>query len=138
MSAPRAAGESSLTSSRLLDLACEQSTPMTTVSMPGTAACSILHRKTPAYVTIPQIGITVRTIDAPIPRRTIRDRFRALPRRTCARRWQRDRLRVMPVFMVDWRSRKSPNTTGRSQLQLEPTAFVVNGQTVPIVTENIN
>lgn len=92
--------------------------------------------KTPAYVTIPAgTRITVRTIDAiDSTQNQVGDRFQAS---------LEEPLRVDGIEIVSRdsgvygrlaESKESGTFTGRSQLRLELTAFVVNGRTVPIVT----
>jgi hypothetical protein len=92
--------------------------------------------KTPAYVTIPAgTRITVRTIDSiDSTQNQVGDRFQAS---------LEEPLRVDGVEIVSRdsgvygrlaESKESGTFTGRSQLRLELTAFVVNGQTVSIVT----
>jgi hypothetical protein len=92
--------------------------------------------KTSAYVTIPAgTTIYVRTIDAiDSTQEQVGDRFQAS---------LEEPLRVDGIEIVTrdaavygrlTESKESGTFTGRSQLQLELTAFVVNGQTVPIVT----
>jgi hypothetical protein len=92
--------------------------------------------KTPAYVTIPAgTPIYVRTIDAiDSTQEQVGDRFEASleePLRVDGREI------VSLDAAVNGRlteSKESGTFTGRSQLRLELTALVVNGQTVPIVT----
>jgi len=92
--------------------------------------------ETPAYVTIPAgTRITVRTIDAiDSTQNQVGDRFQAS---------LEEPLRVDGSEIVSTdagvygrlaESKESGTFTGRSRLRLELTAFVVNGQTVPIVT----
>ncbi|MGO9435798.1 MAG: hypothetical protein ACLPH3_20270 [Terracidiphilus sp.] len=92
--------------------------------------------KTPAYVTIPAgTTIYVRTIDAiDSTQEQVGDRFQAS---------LEEPLRVDGIEIVTRdagvygrlaESKESGTFAGRSQLRLELTALVVNGQTVPIVT----
>ena len=100
---------------------------------PGTTAHVEMK---PAYVTIPAgTRISVRTIDAiDSTQEQVGDRFQAS---------LEEPLRVDGIEIVTrdaavygrlTESKESGTFTGRSQLRLELTAFVVNGQTVPIVT----
>ena len=92
--------------------------------------------KAPAYVTIPAgTRISVRTIDAiDSTQNQVGDRFQAS---------LEEPLRVDGIEIVSRdtavygrlaESKESGTFTGRSQLRLDLTALVVNGQTVPIVT----
>lgn len=92
--------------------------------------------KTPAYVTIPAgTRISIRTIDSiDSTQQQIGDRFQAS---------LEEPLRVDGIEIVSREagvygrlaeSKESGTFTGRSQLRLELTALVINGQTVPIVT----
>lgn len=94
------------------------------------------NKKVPAYVTIPAgTLIYVRTIDAiDSTQEQMGDQFQAS---------LEEPLRVEGIEIVSMdagvygrlaESKESGTFTGRSQLRLELTAFVINGQTVPIVT----
>jgi hypothetical protein len=92
--------------------------------------------KAPGYITIPaSTRISVRTID-PIDstRNHLGDRFQA----TLEEPLMVDESVVVPkgadVYGRLAESKESGTFTGRSQLQLELTGIVVNGQTVPVVT----
>ena len=92
--------------------------------------------KTPAYVTIPAgTRISVRTIDAiDSTQNQVGDRFQAsldVPLRVDGNEIV---TRDAAVYGRLEESKESGTFTGRSQLRLELTALVVNGQTVPIVT----
>jgi len=99
---------------------------------PGTVAAP----KTPVYVTIPAgTRISVRTIDRiDSTRNHVGDRFEA----TLAEPLMVDGNVVVAkgadVYGRLAESKKSGTFTGRSELQLELTGIVVNGQTVPLVT----
>src|SRR5271157_553170 len=99
---------------------------------PGTVAAP----KTPVYVTIPAgTRISVRTIDRiDSTRNHMGDRFEA----TLAEPLMVDGNVVVAkgadVYGRLAESKKSGTFTGRSELQLELTGIVVNGQTVPVVT----
>jgi hypothetical protein len=92
--------------------------------------------KAPASVTIPEgTRIYIRTIDAiDSTQQQVGDRFQAS---------LEEPLRIDGVEIVSrdsgvygqlTESKETGTFTGRSQLRLELTAFVVNGQTIPIVT----
>ena len=92
--------------------------------------------KTPAYFTIPAgTRITVRTIDAiDSTQNKVGDRFQA----SLEEPLRLDGIEIVSrdagVYGRLAESKESGTFTGRSQLRLELTAFVINGQTVPIVT----
>jgi hypothetical protein len=92
--------------------------------------------KTPAYVTIPAgTRISVRTIDAiDSAQNQVGDRFQATLEEPLRVDGSEIVSRDAAVFGRLAQSKESGTFTGRSQLRLELTAFVVNGQTVPIVT----
>jgi hypothetical protein len=92
--------------------------------------------KTPAYVTIPAgTRITVRTIDAIDSKQNqVGDRFQASLEEPLRVDGNEIVSRDAGVYGRLAESKESGTFTGRSQLRLELTAFVVNGQTVPIVT----
>ena len=92
--------------------------------------------KTPAYFTIPAgTRISVRTIDAiDSTQNQVGDRFQAFLEEPLRVDGNEIVSRDAAVFGRLAESKKSGTFTGRSQLQLELTALVVNGQTVPIVT----
>jgi len=92
--------------------------------------------KTPAYVTIPAgTPVYVRTIDAiDSTQEQVGDRFQA----SLEEPLRVDGREVVSLDAAVYgrlaESKESGTFTGRSQLRLELTALVVNGQTVPIVT----
>lgn len=92
--------------------------------------------KMPAYVTIPAgTRVAVRTIDGiDSTKNHVGDRFEA----SLAEPLIVDGNVVVPkdadVYGRLTESKKSGTFTGRSELQLELTGIVVNGQTVPLVT----
>jgi hypothetical protein len=92
--------------------------------------------KTPAYVTIPAgTRISLRTIDAiDSAQNQVGDRFQATLEEPLRVDGSEIVSRDAAVFGRLAQSKESGTFTGRSQLRLELTAFVVNGQTVPIVT----
>jgi len=92
--------------------------------------------RTPAYVTIPAgTRITVRTIDAiDSTQNQVGDRFQASLEEPLRVDGSEIVSRDAGVYGRLAESKESGTFTGRSQLRLELTAFVVNGQTVPIVT----
>ena len=92
--------------------------------------------KTPAYVTIPAgTGISVRTIDAiDSTQNRVGDRFQASLEEPLRVDGNEIVSRDAAVYGRLEESKESGTFTGRSQLRLELTALVVNGQTVPIVT----
>ena len=92
--------------------------------------------KTPAYVTIPAgTRISVRTIDAiDSTQKQAGDRFQASLEEPLRVDGNEIVSRDAAVYGRLAESKESGTFTGRSQLRLELTALVVNGQTVPIVT----
>src|SRR5258708_28909399 len=88
--------------------------------------------KTPAYVTIPAgTRITVRTIDAiDSTKNQVGDRFQASLEEPLRVDGSEIVSRDAGVYGRLAESKESGTFTGRSQLRLELTAFVVNGQTV--------
>ena len=92
--------------------------------------------KTPAYITIPAgTRITVRTIDAiDSTQNRVGDRFQASLEEPLRVDGNEIVSRDAGVYGRLAESKESGTFTGRSQLRLELTAFVINGQTVPIVT----
>jgi hypothetical protein len=92
--------------------------------------------KTPAYVTIPAgTRISVRTIDAIDSRQEqVGDRFGASLEEPLRVEGNEIVSRDAAVYGRLAESKESGTFTGRSELRLELTALVVNGQTVPIVT----
>jgi hypothetical protein len=113
-----------------------------TTDMPAPAANSrsgeagAAAAQVPTYVTIPAgTTITVRTIDSIVSTKNqVGDRFEA----TLEEPLTVDGNVVVPkdaeVYGRLAESKKSGTFTGRSELQLELTGMVVNGQTVPLVT----
>jgi len=92
--------------------------------------------KTPAYVTIPAgTRISVRTIDAvDSTLNQVGDRFQASLEEPLSVGGSEIVSRDAGVYGRLAESKESGTFAGRSQLRLELTALVVNGQTVPIVT----
>ena len=92
--------------------------------------------KTPAYVTIPAgTRISVRTIDAiDSTQNQVGDRFQASLEEPLRVDGYEIVSRDAGVYGRLTESKESGTFTGRSQLRLELTALVVNGQTVTIVT----
>jgi hypothetical protein len=92
--------------------------------------------KTPAFVTIPAgTRVSVRTIDAiDSTQNQVGDRFQACLEEPLRVDGNEIVSRDAGVYGRLAESKESGTFTGRSQLRLELTAFVVNGQTVPIVT----
>jgi hypothetical protein len=92
--------------------------------------------KTLAHVTIPAgTRISVRTIDASdSTQNQVGDRFQASLEEPLRVDGNEIVSRDAAVYGRLEESKESGTFTGRSQLRLELTAFVVNGQTVPIVT----
>ena len=110
--------------------------PLTNALPSGPQPTEQAAPQAPAYVTIPAgTRITVRTIDAiDSTQNRVGDRFEAS---------LEEPLRVDGLDIVSrdagvhgrlTESKESGTFTGRSQLRLELTALVVNGQTIPIVT----
>jgi hypothetical protein len=108
--------------------------PVATSSSSEPAAAPV--NQSPAYVTIPAgTRISVRTIDDIDSRKNhIGDRFEA----SLQEPLMVDGNVVIPkgvdIYGRLAESKKSGTFTGRSELQLELTGLVVNGQTVPLVT----
>jgi len=92
--------------------------------------------KTPAYVTIPAgTRITVRTInEIDSTQNHVGDRFEASLEEPLRVEGNEIVTRDAAVYGRLTESKESGTFTGRSQLRLELTALVVNGQTVPVVT----
>jgi hypothetical protein len=92
--------------------------------------------KAPAYVTIPaETRISVRTIDAiDSTQNQLGDRFQASLEEPLRVDGNEIVSRDAAVYGRLTKSKESGTFTGRSQLRLELTALVVNGQTVQIVT----
>lgn len=92
--------------------------------------------KTPAYVTIPAgTRISVRTIDAiDSTQNQVGDRFQASLEEPLRVDGNEIVSRDTAVYGRLAESKEFGTFTGRSQLRLDLTALVVNGQTVPIVT----
>lgn len=92
--------------------------------------------KTPAYVTIPAgTRITVRTIDAiDSTQNQVGDRFEASLEEPLRADGKEVVSRDAGVYGRLAESKESGTFAGRSQLRLELTALVINGQTVPIAT----
>jgi hypothetical protein len=92
--------------------------------------------QTPVYVTIP-VGtlLTVRTIDGiDSTKNHVGDRFEASLEEPLVVDGNVVVAKGADVYGRLAESKKSGTFTGRSQLQLELTGIVVNGQTLPIVT----
>jgi hypothetical protein len=118
------------------EAASDQPNPATTSLPISPQPAADAGVKTPAYATIPAgTTIYVRTIDAiDSTQEQVGDRFQAS---------LEEPLRVDGIEIVSrdagvygrlTESKESGTFTGRSQLRLELTTLVVNGQTVPIVT----
>jgi hypothetical protein len=92
--------------------------------------------KTPAFVTIPAgTPIYVRTIDAvDSTQNQVGDRFEASLEEPLRVDGNEIVSRDTAVYGRLAESKESGTFTGRSQLRLELTALIVNGQTVPIAT----
>jgi hypothetical protein len=117
--------------------AASEQAPTTTSSLPSEPQpAEDAGTKTPAYVTIPAgTRITVRTIDViDSTQNRVGDRFEASLEEPVRVDGNEIISRDAGVYGRLAESKESGTFTGRSQLRLELTAFVVNGQTVPIVT----
>ena len=92
--------------------------------------------KTPVYVTIPAgTRISVRTIDAvDSTKNHVGDRFQASLEEPLMADGNVVAAKGADVFGRLAESKESGTFTGRSQLRLELTGIVANGQTVPVVT----
>src|SRR5260370_3159479 len=103
-------------------------------SEPGTAAHAGL--KTPEFVTIPAATrIPVRTIDGiDSTKNHVGDRFQASLEEPLMVNGSVVVPKGADVYGRLAESKESGTFTGRSQLRLELTGIVVNGQTVPVVT----
>ncbi len=99
---------------------------------PGTVAAA----KTPVYVTIPAgTRISVRTIDRiDSTENHVGDRFEATLAEPLMINGNVVVAKGADVYGRLAESKKSGTFTGRSDLQLELTGIVVNGQTIPLVT----
>jgi hypothetical protein len=116
--------------------ASDQPKPSTSPSEPQSAERTGM--KTPAYVII-QTGtrISVRTIDAiDSTENQVGDRFQASLEEPLRVDGNEVVSRDAAAYGRLAESKESGTFTGRSQLRLELTALVVNGQMVPIVTED--
>jgi hypothetical protein len=101
------------------------------------AACLALSAATePGYVTIPAgTQISVRTIDAiDSAKNHVGDRFQTSLQEPITVNLEVVVEKGADVYGRLAESKKSGTFTGRSELQLELTGIVVNGQTVPLVT----
>jgi hypothetical protein len=116
--------------------ASDQPTPSTGSLLNERQPAEQSHLETLAYVTIPAgTRITVRTIDAiDSTQNKVGDRFEASLEEPLLVDGNEIVSRDAGVSGRLAESKESGTFTGRSQLRLELTAFVVNGQTVPIVT----
>jgi hypothetical protein len=92
--------------------------------------------KTPAYITIPAgTRISVRTIDSiDSTKNQVGDRFQASLEEPLTVDGKVVVAKGADVYGRLAQSKQSGTFTGKSQLQLELTGIVVNGQTVPVVT----
>jgi hypothetical protein len=92
--------------------------------------------RTPVYVTVPAgARISVRTIDAiDSAKNQVRDRFQASLEEPLMVDGSVVAAKGADVYGRLAESKPSGTFTGRSQLRLELTGIVANGQTVPIVT----
>jgi hypothetical protein len=99
---------------------------------PGSAAST----KTSGYITIPAgTRISVRTIDGiDSTRNHVGDRFQASLEEPLTVDGNLAIARGADIYGRLAESKQSGTFTGRSQLQLELTGIVVNGQTIPLVT----
>jgi len=116
--------------------ASDQPTPSTSLLPSESQQAEDAGTKTPTYVTIPAgTRITVRTIDAiDSAQGRVGDRFEASLEQAVSVDGKEIVSRDAGVYGRLAESKESGTFTGRSQLRLELTALVVNGQTVPIVT----
>jgi hypothetical protein len=114
----------------------DQTTPSTSSLPSEPQPAEDAGMKTPAYVTIPAgTRVTVRTIDAiDSTQNRVGDRFQVSLEEPLRVDGNEIVSRDAGVYGRLAESKESGTFTGRSQLRLELTAFVVNGQTVPIVT----
>jgi len=103
-------------------------------SAPGTVGDA--GKKTPVYVTIPAgTGIYVRTIDGiDSTKNHVGDRFQASLEEPLMVDGNVVVAKGADVYGRLAESKETGTFTGRSQLRLELTGIVVNGQTVPVVT----
>jgi hypothetical protein len=103
---------------------------------PGNRTVEDAGLKTPAYVTIPAgTRISVRTIDGiDSTKNRVGDRFQASLEEPLIVDGKVLAAKGADAYGRLAESKKSGTFTGRSQLRLELTGIVVNGQTVPVVT----
>jgi len=99
-------------------------------------ARTLARTQVPAYITIPAgTRISVRTIDAiDSAKNHVGDRFQASLEEPLTIDGNIVVAKGADVYGRLTESKTSGTFTGRSQLQLELTGIVVNGQTVPVVT----
>jgi len=110
--------------------------PTAPTSSLGEGPGSVASTKTSGYITIPAgTRISVRTIDGiDSTRNHVGDRFQASLEEPLT---VEGNVAIAKGADVNGRlaeSKESGTFTGRSQLQLELTGIVVNGQTIPVVT----
>jgi hypothetical protein len=105
-------------------------------SLPEPGSVKRDDTKTPVYVTIPAgTGISVRTIDAiDSTKSRVGDRFQASLEEPLMVDGNVVAAKGADVYGRLAESKESGTFTGRSQLRLELTGIVANGQTVPVVT----
>jgi len=105
-------------------------------SLPEPGSVKRDDTKTPVYVTIPAgTRISVRTIDAVDSTKSrVGDRFQASLEEPLRVDGNMVAAKGADVYGRLAESKESGTFTGRSQLRLELTGIVANGQTVPVVT----
>jgi hypothetical protein len=105
-------------------------------SLPEPGSVKRDDTKTPVYVTIPAgTRISVRTIDAiDSTKSRVGDRFQASLEEPLMVDGNMVAAKGADVYGRLAESKESGTFTGRSQLRLELTGIVANGQTVPVVT----
>jgi hypothetical protein len=107
-----------------------------TSNIPARSESSAASRQALSYVTIPAgTRISVRTIDGiDSTKNHVGDRFQASLEEPLTVEGSIVAAKGADVYGRLSESKTSGTFTGRSQLQLELTGIVVNGQTVPVVT----
>jgi hypothetical protein len=111
-------------------------TPARSESLPPNETGTVAGRQTPVHVTIPAgTRISVRTIDRiDSTKNHVGDRFQASLAEPLMVDGNVALAKGADVYGRLTESKKSGTFTGRSELQLELTGIVVNGQTVAVVT----